>query len=332
MLPRTKLPRTKSVIALSVLAAASIALAGPVSAQSYPDRAIELIVPFPPGGGNDVIARIMAQELRGVLGQQVVINNVAGANGSIGLQQLTRAASDGYTLAVAAAGPMAVNPHLYDDLTYDPTSDFAPISNLVNFPLLLVTHPSLEAETVEELVEYARANPGAISYASPGIGNSGHLAGALLGAMADVDILHIPYSGQGPAVADLLGGHVSMLFSSIPSVIAYARDGDLNSLAIGSAERLDALPDVPTVDESGVPGFEAYSWVGLVAPLGTPDEVIATLNAAVREILERPEVSQLLAEQGAVPEPTTPEEFELYIVDELAKWGEVIETTGISAE
>jgi len=223
----------KKTLKTSVAAFAFVAVNA--LAQAYPNKPIRLIVPFPPGGGNDVIARIVGTKLTERLGQSVVIDNKAGGNGIIGLQALAAAAPDGYTIGVGAAGPMAVNPSLYAKLPYDPLKDFAPITNMVNFPLLLVTHPSFAPKTMAEVIAAAKAHPGKIFYASPGAGNSGHLAGALLNSMAKVDTVHVPYKGQGPAVSDLLAGQVQMLYSSIPSVIGYVRQGRLNGIAVGSA-------------------------------------------------------------------------------------------------
>jgi tripartite-type tricarboxylate transporter receptor subunit TctC len=243
-------------VALALLGLATATAS--VQAQNYPNKPIRLIVPFPPGGGNDVIARLIAQKLSDRFGQQVVVDNKAGANGIVGLQALMQSPADGYTLAVAAAGPMAVNPSLYDKLPYDPTKDFSPITNMVNYPLLLVVHPSVPVKTTLDLVNLAKAKPQQLFFASPGSGNSGHLAGELFNAMAHVHTVHVPYKGQGPALADLLTGQVQMLYSSIPSVLPQVKSGQLNALAVGSAKRLPSLPDIPTIAESGVPGYEAY--------------------------------------------------------------------------
>jgi len=337
--PATPMPRkpSQSLIgrrALSALAALSLAcVAAPVLAQaSYPNKTVKLIVPFPPGGGNDVIGRVIAQKLTDRWGQTVVVENRAGANGIVGLQALTQAAPDGYTLAVGAAGPLAVNPSLYARLPYDPLKDFTPITNLVNFPLLLVTHPSVPAKNVRELVAFAKSKPGQLSYASPGSGNSGHLAGELFNTMAGVQTVHIPYKGQGPALTDLVAGQVQMLYSSIPSVIQQVRNGQLRGLAVGSAKRLPSLPDIPTISESGVPGYEAYSWVGLVAPANTPADIVRKIHRDVAEILNDKEVADKLNQQGALPVGDTPEEFTLYIKNEIVKWGKVVRDANIKAD
>lgn len=303
-----------------------------VQAQNYPNKPIRLIVPFPPGGGNDVIARLIAQKLSDRFGQQVVVDNKAGANGIVGLQALMQSPADGYTLAVAAAGPMAVNPSLYDKLPYDPTKDFSPITNLVNYPLLLVVHPSVPAKTTLDLVNLAKAKPQQLFFASPGSGNSGHLAGELFNTMAHVQTVHVPYKGQGPALADLLTGQVQMLYSSIPSVLPQVRSGQLNALAVGSAKRLPSLPDIPTIAESGVPGYEAYSWVGIVAPAKTPKAIVTRLNQEIVDILKQKDVAEKLNQQGALPVGDTPEQFAAYIKTEIDKWGAVVRAANIKAD
>ncbi len=321
---------------LSRLLCLGLALLGLVStsvqAQNYPNKPIRLIVPFPPGGGNDVIARLIAQKLSDRFGQQVVVDNKAGANGIVGLQALMQSPADGYTLAVAAAGPMAVNPSLYDKLPYDPTKDFSPITNMVNYPLLLVVHPSVPVKTTLDLVNLAKAKPKQLFFASPGSGNSGHLAGELFNTMAQVQTVHVPYKGQGPALADLLTGQVQMLYSSIPSVLPQVRSGQLTALAVGSAKRLPSLPDIPTLAETGVPGYEAYSWVGIVAPAKTPKAIVTRLNQEIVDILKQKDVAEKLNQQGALPVGDTPEQFGAYIKAEIDKWGAVVRAANIKAD
>jgi tripartite-type tricarboxylate transporter receptor subunit TctC len=326
-MPRLTLKR--SLLALIALASFTTATA---FAQTYPNKTIRMVVPFPPGGGNDIIARLVAEKLTTRLGQTVIIDNKAGANGIVGLTAVMQAAPDGYTLGIAAAGPMAVNPSLYDKLPYHPSKDFMPITNMVIYPLLLVTHPSVPAKTMTELLALARAKPGTLFFASPGSGNSGHLAGELLNSLAKVNTVHVPYKGQGPATADLLAGQVQMLYSSIPSVLPMVREGRLNALAIGSAKRLASLPNVPTIAESGVPGYEAYSWIGIVAPLKTPPDIITKLNREIVAILQQKDVEDDLLRQGAVPVGDTPEHFGQYIKDEMAKWGAVVKSANIKAD
>ncbi len=322
----------RSVVGAIAASLLSVAAAPVLAQAAYPNRPVKLIVPFPPGGGNDVIGRVIAQKLTDRWGQNVVVENRAGANGIVGLQALMQTPADGYTLAVGAAGPLAVNPSLYARLPYDPLKDFTPITNLVNFPLLLVTHPAVAARNTRELVALAKSRPGQLSYASPGSGNSGHLAGELFNTMAGVQTVHIPYKGQGPALTDLLAGQVQMLYSSIPSVIQQVRNGQLRAIAVGSATRLPSLPDIPTIAESGVPGYEAYSWVGLIAPANTPADIVRKIHRDVSEILKDKEVADKLNQQGALPVGDTPEEFSLYIRNEIAKWGKVVRDANIKAD
>jgi tripartite-type tricarboxylate transporter receptor subunit TctC len=319
-------------ISLMCLLGLTTVLAGSAWAQAYPNKPIRMVIPFPPGGGNDIIARFVARKLSVRLGQPVVLDNKAGANGIVGLTAVMQAAPDGYTLGIAAAGPMAVNPSLYDKLPYNPLTDFAPITNMVNYPLLLVTHPSVPAKNMQELIALAKAKPGSLFYASPGSGNSGHLAGELFNSLAKVNTVHVPYKGQGPAVADLLAGQVQMLYSSIPSVLAMVQQGRLNALAIGSAQRLASLPNVPTIAESGVPGYEAYSWIGIVAPANTPRDIVVRLNREIVEILKEKEAGEELLKQGAIPVGDSPEQFASYMKDEIAKWGAVVKSANIKAD
>ncbi|MBA2962304.1 MULTISPECIES: Bug family tripartite tricarboxylate transporter substrate binding protein [Ramlibacter] len=327
---RNLIPRQAVAAGLTLLL--SLLAAGHAGAQAYPNKPIRMVVPFPPGGGNDVIARIVAQKLGTRLGQTVVVDNRAGANGIVGLAAVKQAAPDGYTLGIAAAGPMAVNPSLYDKLPYDPVKDFEPITNMVIYPLLLVAHPSVPAKSMRELLELARAKPGSLNFASPGSGNSGHLAGELLNSLAKVNTTHVPYKGQGPAVSDLLAGQVQLLYSSIPSVLPLVQQGKLHALAVGSAQRLSSLPDVPTIAESGVPGYEAYSWIGIVAPAQTPRAIVERLNREIVAILKQKDVEQDLLGQGAIPVGDTPEHFGGYIKTEMAKWGAVVKSANIKAE
>lgn len=303
-----------------------------LQAQGYPNKPIRLIVPFPPGGGNDVIGHIIAQKLTERFGQQVVVDNRAGANGIVGLQALMQAPPDGYTIGVAAAGPMAVNPSLYDKLPYDSLKDFAYVTNMVIFPLILITHPSVPVKTTQELVNLAKAKPKQIFFATPGSGNSAHLAGELLNSMANIQTVHVPYKGQGPAMADLVTGQVQMMFASIPSVLAQVKSGQVNAIAMGSAKRVPSLPDLPTLSESGVPGFEAYSWVGILAPAKTPKDIITKLNKEIVDILKQKDVAEMLNQQGALPVGDTPEQFASYVKAEINKWGAVVKSANIKAD
>lgn len=323
---------SRIVLCLVLICVAKTTYAQATSLASYPLKPIRLIVPFPAGGGNDVVARVIAQKLSERLGQPIVIDNKAGANGIVGIQALIASAPDGYTLAVASAGPIAVNPSLYERLAYDPVKDLTSITNLVSLPLLLVTHPSLPVKNIKELVALAKTKPGQLYFCSPGSGNSAHLAGELFNAMADVKLVHVPYKGQGPAMADLLSGQVQMLFSSIPPVLPYVHSGQLNALAIGNSKRIPTLPEIPTVSESGVPGFEAYSWVGLFGPPNMPKELVHKINKEFVDVLKLKDVGDRLSHEGALPVGDTAEEFSLYVKKEIIKWGAVVKSANIKAD
>jgi tripartite-type tricarboxylate transporter receptor subunit TctC len=317
---------------------AAVALSIPVvapsasHAQTYPTKPIRLIVPFPPGGGVDFIGRIIGQKLTERLGQQVQIDNRAGANGIVGLEALKSAPPDGYTIAAASAGPLAVNPFIYAKLPHDTLRDFTHIANMVNFPLLLVAHPSLPVKNVKELVALARARPGQVSYSSPGSGNSAHLAAELFNSMAKTKILHVPYKGTAPAVVAVLSGEAQLTYSSIPSILPHVRSGRVRALGIGNAERIATLPDVPTISEAGLPGFEAYAWGGMIGPAHMPAAVVARLSKEINEILKQKDVADRMLAEGTVPTPSGPEEFTAYIRAELKKWGDVVKMAGIRAE
>ena len=313
----------------SITAAFLVFMAGVASAQAYPNRPIKIIVPFPPGGGNDTIARVVGQKLSERLGQPVVIDNRAGANGIIGLQALANSAPDGYTLGVGAAGPMAVNPSMYEHLQYDPVKDFEPITNLANFPLVLVTNPGFAPKTIPQLITYAKSNPGKVFFASPGSGNSGHLAGELFNSMVKVKTIAVQYKGNGPATADLLSGQVQMLYSSVPGVIEFVKQGRLTAIAVGSNSRIAALPDVPTMSQAGVPGYKFEAWFGIIAPAGTPAAIVERLNSEFRRVLALPDVrDRLLNEGGMEPVGGTAAQFAALIAAERESWGRLVRETG----
>lgn len=301
-------------------------------AQAYPSKLIRMIVPFPPGGGVDFIGRTMGKHLSERLGQQVLIDNRAGANGIVGLEVLKASPPDGYTIAAASQGPLSINPTIYRKLPYDTLRDFAPIANMVNFPLMLVVHPSLPVKNVRELIALARARPGELTYSSSGAGNSGHLAAELFNSMAKVKILHVPYKGTGPAGIALLAGEVQLTHSSIPTVLPHVRIGRLRALGVGNAQRIPSLQEFPTIAESGLPGFEAYAWGGMIAPANTPKDIIARLNREIVQILKQRDVADQLLKEGTVPIPDTPEEFGAYIKAEIKKWGDVVRMANIKAE
>ena len=302
------------------------------AAQTWPAKPVRMLVPFPPGGGVDFAARVIGKHLADRLGQPVVIENRAGANGIIALEALKGAAPDGYTLAAASNGPLVINPFLYLKLPYDPVRDFVAIGRLVDFPLLLVTHPSVPAGSVPDLIALAKAKPGVLTYSSPGVGNGSHLAVELFASMANVSLVHVPYKGTAPAATALLAGEVSLTFSSIPTVLPHIRAGKLRALAVGNAARLPALPEFPTVAESGVPGYEAFSWAGLIAPAGTPKEIVARINRETVQILKQKDIVDQLARDGTLAAPDTPEEFSAYIKAELDKWSAIVKLAKIKPE
>jgi tripartite-type tricarboxylate transporter receptor subunit TctC len=326
--------RTNLIVSLaSAFVMAALGLSPAISlAQAYPAKPIRLIVPFPAGGGVDFIGRIVGQKLTERLGQQVAIDNHPGANAIVGLEQLKAAAPDGYTIAAASAGPLTVNPFIYAKLPYDTLRDFTHIANMVNFPLLLVAHPSLPAKNVQELIALARARPGDMTYSSPGSGNSGHLAAELFNAMAKSKILHIPYKGTAPAVVAVLSGEAHLTYSSIPTILPHVRSGRVRALGVGNAKRLAALPDIPTIAEAGLPGYEAYAWGGMIGPASMPPQVVQRLSKEINEILRQKDVTDRMLSEGTVPTPSNPEEFTAYIRSELKKWGDVVKMAGIKAE
>ena len=323
--PLVKLISAVTLVSVCAYCALSVA-------QTYPSKPIRLIVPFPPGGGVDFIGRIVGQKLGERLGQQVAIDNRSGANGIVGLEALKSAPADGYTIAAASAGPLTVNPFIYTKLPYDPLRDFTPIANMINFPLLLVVHPSLPVKSAGELIALARAQPGQLSYSSPGSGNSGHLAAELFNSMAKVKILHVPYKGTAPAGIALLSGEVQLTFSSIPTVLPHVRTGRLRALGIGNAQRIASLPEFPTIAEAGLPGYEAYAWGGMIGPAHMQTSVVQRLSKEINEILKLKDVTDRMLAEGTVPTPSGPDEFTSYIRSELKKWGEVVRIAGIKPE
>ena len=313
------------------LAAACVCPAAALS-QAYPNKPIRMIVPFPAGGGVDFIGRIAGRGMSDKLGQQVVIENRAGANAIVGLEVLKASPADGYTIAAASAGPLAVNPFIYKKLPHDTLKDFTQIANMVNFPLLMVVHPSLPVKTVKELIALARARPGEISYASPGSGNSSHLAGELFNAMAKVKILHVPYKGMAPAVVSTVSPEAPIIYASIPPILPHVRSGRVKALGVGNAKRIPSLPEFPTISESGLPGYEAYAWAGMIGPAHLPRDIVMRLNKEIVATLNQKDVIDRMLAEGTVPTPSTPEEFTAYLQAELKKWGAVVKLAGIKPE
>jgi len=300
-------------------------------AQAWPNKTIRMIVPFPAGGGVDYIGRIAGRGLSDRLGQQVAVDNRAGGSGIIGLQAMMAAAPDGYTIAAASAGPLVINPHIFAKLPYDSLRDFTHIANMSSFPYLLVTHPSLPVKNVKELIALAKARPGEITYSSPGTGNGQHLATALFNSMAKVEILHIPYKGNAPSVLAVLSGEAHFTHSSIPSILPHVRAGRVRALGVANAQRLPSLPEFPTVAESGLPGFEASGWVGMIGPANMPKDVVQRLNKAIVDTLKQKDVIDRMLADGAVPTPSSPDEFTAYMNSEFKKWGDVVKIANIKA-
>lgn len=301
-------------------------------ADDYPDRPITLVVPFPPGGSTTIVARIIADKMSQTLGQSIVIDNRGGAGGTIATRAVAKSTPNGYTIALGYTGTLAIGPSLYPSAGYDPRKDFAPIGQIGIAPNTLVVHPSFNVHNVAELIAYAKANPGKVNFGSAGIGTVSHVCGEYFAAMAGIQITHIPYKGTGPAIIDLLGGHIPMAFAPIPATHEQAKSGALRMLAVTSAKRSTLEPDVPTIAEQGLTGFEAVLRYGLVAPAGTPPAIIDKLNNELNAALKDEEVRKRLAIEGAEPLPGTPEQYGQDIDREETQWAKVIKASGAKAE
>ena len=317
---------------LMALIAAVSAGAAPAAAQTYPSRPITLVVPFPPGGSATIIARIIADKMSEGLGQQIVVDNRGGAGGSIAARQVAKSAPDGATLLLAFTGTLAVSPLIFANVGYDPRKDFAGIGLIGMAPSVLAVHPSVPARSVADLVGIAKAEPGKIQYGSPGIGTTNHLAGELLAAMTGIKITHIPYKGTGPAITDLLGGHIAMMFAPIPAAHGNVSAGALRALGVTSLKRSSLWPDIPTVAEAGLPGFEVVQRSTLLAPAGTPRTIIERLNKELNAVLATDEVRRRLAVEGGEPVPGAPEEYAADIDREEMRWSKLVATIGLKGE
>jgi tripartite-type tricarboxylate transporter receptor subunit TctC len=322
--------RRIALAGLALAAAAAVPFAA--QAQAYPNKTITVIVPFAAGGTTDILARVIGQALTKELGQSVIVDNRAGAGGNIGAALAAKAPADGYTLFMGTVGTHAINQSLYTKLPYDPVKDFQPLTRVAMVPNLLVANPTKPFKTVKELIAYAKANPNKVNFGSSGSGSSIHLSGELFKSMAGVQMVHVPYKGSAPAVTDLLGGQIDIMFDNMPSAIQHVRNGKLRPIAVTTAKRSPELPDVPTIAEAGVPGYEATSWFGMFAPAGTPAPVVARLNGALVKVLAEPEVKKKLAEQGAEPLSEKPEQFAEFIRKETAKWSKVVKDSGATAD
>jgi tripartite-type tricarboxylate transporter receptor subunit TctC len=310
-----------------------VAMLAPTSraaAQEYPTRPVRVIIPFPPGGSNDVVGRLIGTHLGERLGKQVIIDNRSGAGGVIGTEAVAKSPPDGYTLLMISLAH-AVNPWLYK-LTYDPIKDFAPIGLLAKGPNVLVVHPSLPVKSVKELITLAKQKPGDLQYASAGIGSFQHLGGELFKLTAGVDLLHVPFKGGGPAMIDVVGGHTKVMFSSMVQTVPQIKSGKLRALATGGLERSPVLPDLPTIAEAGVPGYEAVNWWGLVAPAGTAQPIIDKLNREIEVVQKSPDVQKQFANEGAEPVGMKPADFGAFMASEMNKWEKVVKQGGIKAE
>ena len=301
-------------------------------AQSYPVKPVRMIIPYPPGGGTDFFARTLGAKLSESLGQPLVMEQRPGAGGVIGADVAAKAAPDGYTLLIGQASNLAINQHLMGKLPYDPVRDFSPVTLIGGSPNLLVVHPSLPVRTVKDLVALARAKPGAINYASAGNGSPGHLAAEYFKRTAKIDLVHVPYKGANPALMDVLAGHASLYFTSPVSAQALVQSGRLRQIAVTSAKRFPPLPDVPTIAESGYPGYEVIAWFGLLVPAATPADLVNRANADTAAALKSADVRQRMANEGMEPVGNSPREFGAFLASELKKWGRVVAEAGVKLE
>ena len=316
-------------LAICVLNAGIVTLA---QAQTYPDKAVRIIVPFAPGGSADIVGRIMSQKLSERLKQSVVIDNRGGGGGNIGSDMVAKAQPDGYTLLVGTVGSLTINPSLYKKMPYDPLKDLTPLAYLGSTPNVLVVHTSLPVKSVRELITFARSKPGQLNYASAGSGGSVHLAAELFKNLAKVDMVHVPYKGSGPALIDLLGGQTQLMFSTMPPALPHVKSGRLRALGMTGAKRSPLVPELPTIAESGLPGYEITQWWGLLGPPGMPAAIVTRLNAEVNAILQQPDVKERFASEGADTAPNTPDWFATYMKIEVAKWAKVVRASGATAD
>jgi tripartite-type tricarboxylate transporter receptor subunit TctC len=312
--------------------ALSLLVGAPLFAQTYPSKPIRFIVPFPPGGGNDTIARLIGQKLTAATAQQVIVDNRPGAGGTIGAEAAAKSAADGYTMFLAGVATHGINPNLRKKLSYDPVKDFDAVSLIASAPLLVVVHPSLPVRSVKDLIALAKSKPGQINYASNGAGGSSHLAVELFDMMTGTRMVHIPYKGLSPALTELISGQVQVMFSSAVAMLPQVKAGRLRAIAMTGSKRSQAIPDVPTVAEAGVPGYETGSWYGIVVPAGTPRAAVDRLSKEVMAIVRSPDISNRLNDEAVIAVGSTPDEFTAYIKKELARWAKVIKSAGIALE
>jgi tripartite-type tricarboxylate transporter receptor subunit TctC len=317
----------------ALLPAGSAFFAGSALAENYPSRSVKIVVPFPAGGSNDIIARVIAQKLsERNSGQTFYVENRGGAGGNIGAEAVASSEPDGYTLLLTAPPPLTINTALYRDLRYDPSTAFAPVGLIASVPIVLAVHPSTGIKNVSELIALAKAKPGTLFFGSSGNGSTNHLAGELLKSMTGIDIVHVPYKGAAPAMNDLVAGHIPMMFDNIPAVLPQVRAKNINAIAVAGSKRASALPDVPTVAESGVPGFDASAWFGLVAPAKTPAPVLAKLEGDTDAIPKMPDVQKRFDELGAEPGTVSGAAFGKFLADETTKWTKIIRESGAKVD
>lgn len=322
---------TKRWLAAAVAATAALTLPALTLAQAFPAKPVKIVVPYPPGGTNDIVVRLLAQKLGDSMGQPFVVENKPGASGNLGAEQVARAAPDGYTLLLVTTGH-SIHPSLYKHLRYNIKTDLTPVSELTRGPMLVMVTPSLPYKTVQDVIAAAKAKPGSINFGSAGNGSSTHLATELLSSMAGVKMTHIPYSGSAPAMADVMAGNAQLVMDLMFSALPQVNGGKLRAIAITGAKRSPLLPGVPTVAESGVPGFETLAWNGLMAPVNTPKPIIDKLNAEIHKALDAPEMKERLRAQGFEPSPGTPEQFGALIRAEIDRWATVVKTSGAKVE
>ena len=321
-------PRKLAAVAATLLIA--VAVTAPAAAQGFPSRPLKIVATFEPGGASDILARLLAPRLAESLGQPVLVENRPGAGGNTGTDYVAKSAPDGHTLVMGYIGTHAVNPTLYPKIPFDAVRDFAPVAFVASIPSALVVHPSVPAKSVPELVALAKSRPGALNYGSGGSGTAPHLGAELFKLMAGVDLVHVPYKGSGPAVTDLLSGQLSLMFNTMIQTIPHVQSGKLRALAVTSARRSAALPELPTVAEAGLPGYAMVGWFGVLAPAGTPKEAVARLNGDILKALALPDVKERLAKLGSEPtDIRTPEQFGDYIKAEIAKWARVVKAAGM---
>jgi tripartite-type tricarboxylate transporter receptor subunit TctC len=310
---------------------ATLGIACTVQAQTYPTKTVRMVVPYPPGGTTDILTRLISQKLTESWSQQVIVDNRSGASGNIGAEAVVRSAGDGYTL-LSASTVHTVNPSLYSKLGYDPLKDFTPITLLAQVANILVVHPSLPVTSVKEFIAFAKKRPGELNFSSAGNGSAPHLTAEMFKTMTGVNIVHVPYKGAPPAMADLLAGHVALTFATAPSAVPHVQSGRLRALGVSSAARIPALPAVPTIAEAGVPGYESIGWNGLVGPAGMPQRIVDRLNADVVRILRVPEVSKRLSDLGLEPRTTTAAEFAAFLKAEVVKWAKVVKDAKVKID